>query len=142
MTKTSKPNENLRDVDRAIIHAVMFECGILPMEKTNLDMRRALQQLSTEDARALKRKFRKLWRKAMRMQAGHGRTKDMRIEQAKRKLGVGKHAPSRAERAARKELVFKMLWEQLIEPLIKRFDNPDTAQGASLKESKKQNKTS
>ena len=58
------PRANLRDVDRTFIQTVMFQCGILPMEKTDLDMRRALAQMTPEDARIVKRKFRKLWRKA------------------------------------------------------------------------------
>lgn len=123
-SKTSKPRENLRAVDRAIIQSVMFQCGILPMEKTDLDMRRALQQLNPEEARTLKRKFRKLWRKAMRAQVGAGKSKEVREDAAKRKLGVGKHVPSRAERTERKKLVFNLLWEQVIEPLITKFENP------------------
>lgn len=123
-TKTSKPREVLRAVDRAIIQSVMFQCGILPMEKTDLDMRRALQQLNPEEARTLKRKFRKLWRKAMRAQVGNGKSKEVREDAAKRKLGVGKHVPSRAERTERKKLVFNLLWEQVIEPLITKFENP------------------
>jgi len=58
------PKRDLKEVERALVHSVMFSAGILPMEKTTLDMRRALQQLPPEEARALKRKFRKLWRKA------------------------------------------------------------------------------
>ena len=120
-----KPKEHLRDVDRALIQAVMFQMGILPMEKTDLDMRIPLQQLPPEEARALKRKFRKLWRKAMRAQVGNGNRRETRQTSAKQKLGVGKHVPSRAERTARKELVFEQLWESYIGPMIKRFENPE-----------------
>lgn len=125
-SKKQKPREVLRDVDRAIIQSVMFECGILPMEKVTLDMRRALQQLSPDEARVLKRKFRKLWRKAMREEIGAGKLKNLREDQAKQKFGVGKHAPSRAERTERKKLVFNMLWNRLIEPMITKFENPDS----------------
>lgn len=118
-----KPRENLRDVDRALIHSVMFQMGILPMEKTDLDMRRALAQLSPEEARTLKRKFRKLWRKAMRANVGNGKTRVAKEQSAKATLGVGKHVPSRAERNARKKLVFDSLWESVIEPLVKNFEN-------------------
>lgn len=123
---TRKPRQNLRDVDRAFIQAVMFQLGILPMEKTDLDMRRALTQLPPEEARTLKRKFRKLWRKAMRAEVGNGpKTRSTREASAKSKYGVGKHVPSRAERTARKKLVFDLLWEDYIEPMIKNFENPD-----------------
>lgn len=126
----AKPRQNLRDVDRAFIQAVMFQLGILPIEKTHLDMRRALKQLSPEEARTLKRKFRKLWRKAMRAEIGNGpKTRETRERIAKQKYGVGKHVPSRSERTARKQLVFDVLWEQVIEPMLKNFENPDRSEG-------------
>lgn len=118
-----KPRENLRDVDRALIQTVMFQCGILPMEKTDLDMRRALSQLPPEEARVLKRKFRKLWRKAMRADVGNGNARSAREKAATDKFGIGKHVPSRSERNARKKLVFDKLWESVIEPLVKKFDD-------------------
>ena len=126
--KPNGPRPALRDVDRAFIQTVMFQLGILPMEKTDLDMRRALQQLPVEEARALKRKFRKMWRKAMRAEIGNGtKTKTTRETSAKQKYGVGKHVPSRAERNARKKLVFDLLWEDVIGPMVQNFDNPDKA---------------
>lgn len=130
-----KPRTNLRDVDRAFIQAVMFQLGILPMEKTDLDMRRALVQLPPEEARMLKRKFRKMWRKAMRAEVGNGsKTRSTRETSAKMKYGVGKHVPSRAERTARKKLVFDLLWEDYIEPMIKNFENPDRRKAEGKRE--------
>ena len=127
----SKPGKELRDVDRALISSVMFQLGILPMERTDLDMRRALTQLQPEEARTLKRKFRKLWRKAMRAEVGNGpKTRTSKTEAAKKRLGVGKHVPSRAERNARKQLVFDVLWKNAIEPMLKRFENPDLDRGS------------
>jgi hypothetical protein len=122
----SKPRKELRDVDRTFIQAVMLQCGILPMEKTTLDMRRALAQLSPEEARTLKRKFRKIWRRVMKDEIGANAKKKETLEKvAVRKYGVGKHVPSRSERNARKQLVFDRLWKDAIEPLIKNFENPD-----------------
>src|SRR5579863_7974727 len=101
--KTKPPRKDLRDVDRAFIHAAMFENGILPMEKTTLDMHRALSQLSPEEARTLRRKFRKAWRKAMRAELGtNNKKRDLLEKNAKAKYGVGKRVPSRSERNARK----------------------------------------
>lgn len=137
MAATKKPRTNLRDVDRALIQTVMFENGILPMERTTLDMRRALDQLPPEEARVLRRKFRKLWRRAMQEEVGTGSRSVHRQAVAKQRYGVGKHVPSRAERNARKQLVFDRLWKELIEPLIRSFEN---AGGAPIPKSKK-NKT-
>jgi hypothetical protein len=120
---TKGPRKELRAVDRALIQAVMFEQGILPMERTTLDMRRVLQQLPPDEARVLRRKFRKLWRRAMREEVGTGKLASTRGKAAEQRLGVGKHVPSRVERNARKQLVFDRLWKQLIEPLVRNFEN-------------------
>jgi hypothetical protein len=135
--RTIKPRKVLRDVDRAFIHAVMFESGIIPMEKTTLDMRRALQQLDPEEARTLKRKFRKLWRKAMKQEIGDPKSKraDVKETAAKQKYGVGKHVPSRTERNARKQLVFDQMWEQYIVPMLINFESAGEAQQESEKKS-------
>jgi len=120
-----KPREQLREVDRAFIHSIMFELGILPIEKTTLDMQRALKQLSPEEARQLKRKFRKLWRKAMKKEVGSskGKRAEAKEQAAKSRLGVGKPVPSRAERNARKQLVFDRVWADIIGPLVENFEN-------------------
>jgi hypothetical protein len=122
---TARPRKDLRDVDRTFIQTVMFELGILPMEKTTLDMKRALSQLDPDEARQLKRKFRKMWRKAMKKEVGNPKGKNAAAKErvAKSKLGVGKHIPSRAERNARKQLVFDQVWKELIVPLIENFEN-------------------
>jgi hypothetical protein len=121
----TKPRKDLRAVDRAFIQTVMFELGILPMERTTLDMRRALEQLDADEARQLKRKFRKMWRKAMRKEVGNpkGRNSTTKERVTRSRLGVGKHIPSRAERNARKQLVFDQVWKELIAPLIENFEN-------------------
>ena len=119
-----KPREQLRDVDRAFIHSVMFQMGILPIEKTTLDMQRALKQLSPEEARQLKRKFRKVWRKAMKKEVGNpqGKRAETKEQAAKQRLGVGKPVPSRTERNARKQLVFDLVWKEIIGPLVENFE--------------------
>ena len=113
----------------------MFQCGILPMEKTGLDMRRALQQLSPEDARVLKRKFRKLWRTAMKKQNEECSTRSKKAHEdaSKVRLGVGKHVPSRQERNERKKLVFDLLWNEVIGPMVENFDNVVEAKDRSSK---------
>lgn len=128
--KTKRPipkSENFRAVEKALIQSVMFENGILPMEKTTLDMRRALAQLSADEARLIKRKFRKMWRKAMRAELAETRPSEARTTMLKSSLGVGKHVPSRSERNARKTLVFKFLWNDVISPLVENFEQAGEA---------------
>lgn len=139
--KSQKPipkDDKLRAVEKALIQSVMFENGILPMEKTTLDMRRALSQLSPEESRQFKRKFRKMWRKAMRAQGDTTPAGTNKATRLKADLGVGKHVPSRAERNARKTLVFTYLWREVIEPLVERFERAgDDAPAADAKAKKK-----
>lgn len=130
--KTREPprsRDDLRPVDKAFIHTVMFEMGVLPIEDPTLDMRVPLKQLTPEEARVLKRKFRKLWRKCMKAQLADGgvsgKAAKSREDQAKAKLGVGKHVPSRAERLARKRLVYERVWNEVIVPMLIRFENPE-----------------
>lgn len=120
-----KNRNELRPVDRAFIHAVMFELGVLPIEDPVLDMRRPLKALSADEARVIKRKFRKLWRKAMRREVGRGKNSAQRSSALGNKLGVGKHVPSRTERLERKRLVFAQLWNDYIVPMLQRFENPE-----------------
>lgn len=130
MNPNLKDGKHLREVDRALIQMVMLELGILPMENTQLDMRRALQQLDPEQARTFRRKFRKVWRKAMAASVAHGgapmtKSQQNQEDALKRRLGVGKQVPSRSERNARKKLVFDQLWRETIEPMLQRFENPE-----------------
>lgn len=142
MTTKRKPprsRADLRAVDKAFIHAVMFQLGILPIEDPTLDMRVPLRQMSPEEARIIKRKFRKQWRKYMKEKLGTSKTpakkpktgtpaeaeKSARDRLITNKLGVGKHVPSRHERLERKRLVFESIWEQKIVPMLVRFENPE-----------------
>jgi len=132
MPNLTRGGKQLRDVDRALIQAVMFQLGILPMESTELDMRRVLQEFDPGEARTFRRKFRKVWRQAMKASLAAGgepmtKSQEQQEERVKRSLGVGKQVPSRAERNARKKLVFDKLWREAIGPMLQRFDNPDNS---------------
>lgn len=122
-----KSRAELRPVDKAFIHSVMFELGILPIEDPTLDMRVPLRQLSPEEARVIKRKFRKMWRKCMKAEVGHpkGKQAEAKATAAQAKLGVGKHVPSRHERLERKRLVYTRIWEEYIVPMLIKFENPE-----------------
>jgi hypothetical protein len=135
MAKQKPPLNQLRDVDRAIIQAVMFQMGIIPMEKTEFDMTRVLRQLDPAEARTLKRKFRKLWRQAMRTGVDRGTRSSQKTKTlaATSRYGIGKRVPTRAQRNARKQLVFNQLWQDVISPLIQNFEN---AGGASMPKGK------
>lgn len=124
-----RSREELRPVDKAFIHTVMFELGILPIEDPVLDMRVPLRQLTPEEARVVKRKFRKLWRKLARDRAARagGKSGAGKQQAVQKEYGMGKQQPSRAERLARKRLVYEQIWEQVIVPMLQKFENPERA---------------
>ena len=111
----------MRPVDKAFIHGVMFQLGIVPIEEPGLDMRMPLKELTPEDARVLKRKFRKLWRKYMKELA----KSENHPGRAKVRYGMGKPVPSRKERLERKTLVYNRVWEEYIVPMLNKFESPD-----------------
>lgn len=119
----------------------MFELGIVPIEKTAHDMRRALNQLPPEEARAMKRKFRKLWRKAIRSEAALYQTPSQKSAQEKRvktTYGVGKQVPSRNDLNNRKKLVFDLLWENVIGQMVYKFENPEKLVSESTNDKKEE----
>lgn len=60
------------DLERSLFYSLSFQMGILPPEPPNFmhlafpNMNIALDQLSKEDARKAKRKFRKVWRRLLK----------------------------------------------------------------------------
>lgn len=122
-----KSRETMRAVDKAFIHSVMFELGILPIEDPSFDMRRPQSTLTKEEARVLTRKFRKLWRKYMRQQVSGGKASDGKLKAVNREFGVGKLTVAKRERLARKRLVYESIWAEYIAPMIQRFENPTRA---------------
>lgn len=112
--------ESIREIrDRMFIHYVALELGIVPLEDVDVDIRTGLSQLSPEEARRMKRKFRKLWRRYAREEEGRS---VYNKKYARMRLGMGTRVPSRAQKKARKELVRRRLWEEFIAPQIKRFE--------------------
>jgi hypothetical protein len=115
----------LRPVDKVMIHSVMFDLGIIPIEDTYDDMQRVLNQLSPKDSTKMKRKFRKLWRKTLCKIKNANKNKH---DFVKRKLGVGKKTPNKHEKFERKKLVYESLWKEQIAPKLFNFENPDFQQ--------------
>lgn len=114
-------NERLTDVHRAFIHTAGFSAGIVPMENTEHDMRRALSLLPEEEQKKMKRKFRKLWRKLLRAEKQKpGRTKNQAAN-TERSVGKGKKIPTKAERNARKRLVATHLEETVVQPMLEKM---------------------
>lgn len=53
----------MNEVNKLLMSTMWLTLGIAPLEKTQLDVNRMLASLPPEEARVMRRKFRKLWRR-------------------------------------------------------------------------------
>lgn len=116
--------QDLRPVDRAFIHSVMFWLGIVPMEVPTINVSRALENLTKEESLSLRRKFRKLWRQAMKEEASKTNGKQralIRLHILEKQCGLGKDRPSKANMLLRKKIVHRKIWYEKIVPLLEKF---------------------
>ena len=100
-------------VERTFLQVAMFKMGVVPIEDPSFDYRRILKQLPPEEARKLKRKFRKLWRKLL-------------SKKDAARAGLGKRVPDRFQRHYRKQLVWQEVMKKHVRPAIERFNNPSS----------------
>jgi hypothetical protein len=107
----------MKDIEKALVHLVMLSRGIVPMINTSHDISRALSQLPPEEALKMRRKFRKLWRAAMRACFAEIPSPGAR-RSLKKQLALGQARPDRLSRASRKSLVASYVWERDIQPLL------------------------
>ena len=124
-------SSEMSPIEKMFVQSVMFEHGIVPIENIRFDVSRALAATSPEEARILRRKFRKMWRKLAResktnqLKFGRGRTdaeQKLIQSQIDKRLGVGKRTPTKQERTERKRLVFNEVWNNEVCPMISKFE--------------------
>lgn len=113
-----KEKTTVKEHERAVLMAAMFEAGLLPIEagEAGLDMRRVLAQLPPEEAHKMKRKFRKVWRKLAEKAVPDKRRQ-------KFVYGSGEKQPSRNARRNRKELVHAHFIKTVVNPVIEKFES-------------------
>lgn len=104
------------DVERFFTYQVYLQEGIVPIEKSG-DMNKALDTMSPEQAIKMKRKFRKMWRKAVKSEFLQ---KEADPEFVKHWYGLdnGGRVPTRAQKNSRKQLV-KSLVEEKVRDCVK-----------------------
>jgi hypothetical protein len=100
----------MNEVERLFIYHSMISAGIIPLEDPDVNVNKVLKTLSPEDAKKLKRKFRKLWRRLA------SRHTDERYDPC----GIGAQKPSRWQKYARKDIVRKYFWSTFVEPNSKK----------------------
>ena len=95
-------NDPIRDI---FFDIVCHDLGIVPIKDISHDVNRILANIDPVEARKMKRKFRKLWRKCAFKEAGHFtfyKASKSDIEKRKKNLGLGQEKPSREIRRRRK----------------------------------------
>lgn len=95
----------------AMAHQEAYDVGIVPLDTRFLhDMSRSLSQLSPEESRKLRRKFRKLWRKLAKGNNQVITASNLMLESATANhVGLGCKNPTRYHSAGRKTLVYREL---------------------------------
>ena len=122
----------IKPVEKFLLTSKMLESGIVPIENATHDISRAFKNVSADEARVLKRKFRKMWRKELKSRVGNitvgknvpkqniARQNDM-IEKERKNFGLGEKNPTRVQRLARKIVVFEKIWKDDVIPAIEKM---------------------
>lgn len=118
-------NENLKPTERLLIHKACFDEGIIPIETELADVGVSLSQLPPEEARKMKRKFRKLWRREAKRRSINLKDDSWSSRYASRQYGKSGEHPNRYQKVARKRVVMERIRSEKIRPILTRINNPD-----------------
>ena len=99
--------------DLLTLHTYM-KLGIAPIGNINHDYGRLMEKLPPEEARKMKRKFRKLWRRA----ADKHKLNAPYVAQ----IGIGNPLPTRSMKKFRKGAVAHYVQWNLVMPTLKRIN--------------------
>lgn len=103
---------------KILMQAFMLGEGIVPLCNQEIDVNAALSTLPEHEARKIKRKFRKLWRKI----AIGPKNEIYNPDYFTWYLGKNPMKPSNAEKRRRKMLVRNYFYGEKIKPIIDKFN--------------------
>jgi hypothetical protein len=96
-----------------MIEAAYHELGIAPIKDAGHNFNKILEGLNPEDARKMKRKFRKIWRKC---------AKNKKLPSAyTNQLGIGSDNPTKIQMRNRKREVSRHIIAERVMPLVSSF---------------------
>lgn len=102
----------LGDLEKMLSATVMIGLGIVPFDSTMTDVNTALESMtSKEDARVMKRKFRKLWRKSAREKGVIGNTT----------VGEKGKTPTKSQKQNRKAIVLESILKENVVPMMQNL---------------------
>lgn len=107
----------MKDAEKVLVQLACLQLGIVPVDDPERAVKEALAQMPPEEAHKAKRKFRKVWRQALRRRQGNKSERNKRIDRhyVHRQLGG---PPAANEIKNRRHMVLMWLVEQL-EPMLK-----------------------
>ena len=125
-SKSCPRRSELSEIQRLMIYDEMFKQGIVPIEAATNDIRRAFVGTDEDEAKASKRKFRKMWRKLARKEAslssGAGRYGDLISKKVVEAFGLGAPKPTRSQCFQRKQAVLTNIWNEQIAPRLEALE--------------------
>lgn len=107
---------------RFILFDTALEMGLVPLLTGDDNIRLALQQMDTEEANRVKRKYRKIWRRLII-------NKYIPKKQARKYYGAGNPQPTRGQLNTRRHYVFYEILRRASEKLRdlkNNVEHPDT----------------
>lgn len=100
----------MNDLLNSLRTLVAHQKGIVPLDPFwNRDIGRLLAELPPEEARAMKRKFRKMWRKEAKNIPMKTKTAKRFATRYKEQMGLGSQNPTKTQKKHRKAAVFRRL---------------------------------
>lgn len=87
-------------IRKIVEDAVFMSAGIAPIASSTDDANRSLASLPLGEARAMRRKFRKMWRKAAKVPTPG--MKPSTLDALSHAMGLGAPRPTKSQRRARK----------------------------------------
>lgn len=106
-----KNEKEYNELEKMLNQTIMIGMGIVPIENLNTDVSGALEASSKEDARVMKRKFRKLWRKAAKKTNVFGSAS----------VGQVGKVPSKQQKLNRKKIVKDEVMNEKVTPMLDNF---------------------
>lgn len=104
---------------KILMNTAYHELGIAPIEYTIHDYNKLLKDLPPDEARSLKRKFRKVWRSLVKQS-------DPRlVETFSRQLGLGATSPTKQQKNSRKREVHRRVMLAHVLPTLKKIKDGD-----------------
>lgn len=117
---------NMNEHDKVLLNAIWHMIGIVPIENSHTgvdnDINRALSSLPSPEAREMKRKFRKLWRKVAKKRLDKPKVNKASIMKLFGFFPLREDSdrcPSRSQKVNRKRAVLNHVYEEILIPMKK-----------------------